>query len=76
VLGGYLVHTVILYAITYLCNCKVNLAQVDQMRPSYADHRTLGRTPHEESHSLGIPINPNLNVELILVTVAFCDWLK
>lgn len=76
VLSLLCVNTRIWQAIMYLCNCNVTLTHVDQTCPSDTDHRTLGRTPHKESHSLGISINPSLNVELILVTVAFCDWLQ
>lgn len=60
----------------YLCNIFVTLSHVDEMSPPNTDHWSRSRTPHKESHSLGVTINPSLNVELILVAVAFCNRLE
>ena len=60
----------------YLRNFYVTSTHVDQMSPSDTHHQTLSRTPHKESHSLWISINTSLNVELILIAIAFCNGLE
>jgi hypothetical protein len=60
----------------YLRYFLVALPHVDEMSSSDTDHGTITRTPHKESHSLGIPINPSLNAEIILIAIAFCNGLE
>jgi hypothetical protein len=65
-----------LQAAMYLGNFFVTLSHTDEMSTSDTDHWALSRTPHIESHSLGVPINSSLNAELILVAIAFCNRLE
>jgi hypothetical protein len=60
----------------YLCYFLVALSHIDKMSSSDADHRAISGTPHKESHSLGISIDPSLNAKIILIAIAFCNGLE